>query len=100
MATDPLTLIARSSGASAVTASHLAHSCQSWQHLLLAEDSEQIWLKIFRLLSTIPNPGRADLDSLTQEVFLQLLASDRTTRYLEQGLSEEEISEDLLTLIT
>ncbi|HEY7543932.1 MAG TPA: hypothetical protein VID27_03575 [Blastocatellia bacterium] len=93
MATRALTLFARRASQDQAS---LLKSDRSWRAIFANQDAEEIW----RSLSDLTRrAGSACSDQATQELFLHLLATERFTFYQEQDYSDEEIQQDLLSLL-
>jgi len=66
-----------------------------WRELLIRQDAEVIWLRLSALVRLALPDRAAEHDNITQEVFLDLFASQRFNTYLEQNYSGEEIRQEI-----
>ena len=98
MATEALTLVARRVGREQTSKTLGQES--GWRKLLIDEEAEAIWQKLFTLIESTASDDRSDCCQITQEVFLHLLATQRLRMYLTRDFSDEEIDMDLLSLVS
>ena len=98
MATEALTYVAhRASSGQASTKKAHGHE-RSWRQLIIEEDADAIWRKLFAIIQSANPDGGADCDQMTQELFLHLLTTGRLSLYINQEFSDEEIEQDLLSI--
>jgi hypothetical protein len=76
-----------------------SHVCD-WRELLIGQDAEIIWHRLSALVRLTLSDRSGEHDTITQEIFLHLLSSDRIDTYLEQNYSGEEIRRDIKAIIT
>ena len=74
------------------------HICD-WRELLIRQDAEIIWHRLSALVRLALPDRSGEHDTITQEIFLDLLSSERINMYLEQNYSGEEIRQDIKALI-
>ena len=99
MATRALTPVAQRRSRDNVSARKALGRGRDWRQVLLSQDAEAIWHKLSILVRTAI-PDHADgYEQLTQELFLQLLTTDRVSIYIEQKYSDSEITEDLVSIL-
>ncbi|MEW6211231.1 MAG: hypothetical protein AB1631_22890 [Acidobacteriota bacterium] len=92
MATRALTFVARRVSRNQIP----LKSDRSWRAIFADQDADEIWRSLSDL---IQKAGPAHSDDMTQELFLRLLATQRLAFYTEQNYSDEEIQQDLLSLL-
>jgi len=98
MATEALTLVAQRADQGRVSKKQSPGHEQSWRQILIEEDADAIWRKLFTIIKSVIPDGEADCDKVTQEVFLHLLATGRLSLYINQEFSDKEIEQDLLSI--
>jgi hypothetical protein len=89
----------------------LAIKDRGWLESLLSNDTEELWSKLFKLLSRhsavrllypqkeLSSDSRFDIYSdLTQGLFLRLLEKDRWQYYLDLSYSDERIEQELFRI--
>jgi len=74
------------------------HVCD-WRELLLRQDGEVIWHRLSALVRMVLPDRAADHDTITQQVFLDLISGQRLNTYLEKNYSGEEIRQQIKALI-
>ena len=99
MATRALTPVAQRRSRDYVSARKVLGRGRDWRQVLLSQDAEAIWHELFTLVRKAKPGHAAEYDQLTQQLFLELLATDRFTFYIEQGYSDSEINEDLMSIL-
>lgn len=99
MATRALTPVAQRRSRDNVSARKALGRGRDWRQVLLSQDAEAIWHELSTLVRTAMPGHAAGYEQLTQELFLELLATDRVTFYIEQGYSDSEITEDLMSIL-
>ena len=107
MATRALTPVAQRHSRDNVSAKRAPGRGRDWRQVLQSQDAEAIWQELSILVRlTDWNPLTAHesvnergYEQITQELFLRLLTSDRFSFYLEQGYSDADIREDLITIL-
>lgn len=93
MATKALTFVVRRASRDQLSS---LKSDRSWRAIFADQNADEIW----RSLSDLTEKAHSTRsDQTTQELFLRLLATERLTFYTEQNYSDEEIQQDLLSLI-
>ena len=98
MATKALTYVAhRASQSQSSTKKAPGHE-QCWRQLIIEEDANAIWRKLFALIQSSNPDSGTDCNQITQEVFLHLLTTEQLSLYINQEFSDEEIELDLLSL--
>ena len=97
MATKGLTPVARRANREYLTGPNLVGLEPDLRELLVREDAQDVWDRIHELIRTLD--PTADLDQMTQDVFVCLLASNRICVYLSQDYSEDQILLDLLSTL-
>ena len=70
----------------------------SWRALFAAEDAAGIWRHLSILLGGEESGEAVDPNRRTQDLFLELITTDRPKFYLEAGFSQEMIEDDLRLL--
>jgi hypothetical protein len=74
------------------------HICD-WRELLIRQDAEIIWHRLSALVRlTLPDRS-GEHDAITQEIYLDLLSSERLNIYLERNYSGEKIRQEIKALI-
>ena len=111
MATRALTPFAGRQGRNNVSVRKAPGRGHDWRQVLLGQDAEAIWQELSILVrsaaldqSTGYEPGyepgyKRGYEQVTQELFLRLLATDRFSFYLQQGYSDSDIREDLISIL-
>jgi len=98
MATKGLTPVARRASRDFISGPNLVGQEPDLRELLVREDAQAVWDRIQELIRSID--PTAQLDQLTQEVLVCLLASNRIGAYLNSDYSEDEIVLDLLSIFS
>ncbi|HEX5735434.1 MAG TPA: hypothetical protein VF131_21585 [Blastocatellia bacterium] len=70
---------------------------RGWRELFVDQDAEAVWQRIYTLIRSADSDS--DYEQTAQELFLRLLTTDRVNIYIEQGFSDDEIRDDLLSLL-
>jgi len=96
MATRALTPVAQRQSRANVSARKAPGHARNWRSVLQSQDAEAIWQQLSILVRTAATGHPAECDQITQELFLNLIATDRINHYLENGYSDSEIRADLL----
>ncbi len=68
---------------------------ESWQTVLIEQDAQLIWERLYGLMEKIVSDEMTRL-MRTQELFLQLLAQG-IDRYIEEEMTDRDIEEDLIS---
>jgi hypothetical protein len=100
MATRALTPVAQRQSRANVSAKEAPGRERDWRQVFLSQDAQAIWHQLSVLVSTVVPGHSADHDLLTQELFLNLLATDRINYYIEHDYSDAEIRSDLIELLS
>jgi hypothetical protein len=100
MATRALTPVAQRRSRASVSVKKAPGRARDWRQVLLSQDAEAIWQQLSILVRTVAPGHPAECDQLTQELFLNLLATDRISYYLEHDYSDSEIRADLLEALS
>ena len=99
MATRALTPVAQRQSRDNVSARKAPGRGRDWRQVLLSQDAEAIWQELSVLVrSSAVNRG-AGYEQVTQQLFLQLLATDRVRFYIERNYSDSDIRADLLSML-
>ncbi len=93
MATKALTFVVRRASLDQVSS---LKSDRSWRAVFADQNADEIWRSLSDLTE---KAGSTRSDHVTQGLFLRLLATQRFTFYTEQNYSDEEIQQDLLSLL-
>jgi hypothetical protein len=96
MNTDPLPSIPYQPSSS--LSSKTINDDLNWRELMLKHDVESIWRRIACLAQT-RGDDEWDTGDKTQDVFLRLLNGQRFNTYIDENWSEEQITQDLLSLM-
>ncbi|HET9531365.1 MAG TPA: hypothetical protein VFQ92_13495 [Blastocatellia bacterium] len=70
-----------------------------WISLLAEQDAQEIWNHIACIVRTVLSDKSSHPDQLTQDLFINLLATERFRFYLDNGFTDDEIKRDILSLI-
>ena len=97
MATNALTHGAQRASRDIVHRGQTSQHERGWRELFVDQDAEAVWQKIYTLIRSADSDS--DHEQLAQDLFLRLLTSDRVHIYIEQGFSDDEIRDDLLSLL-
>lgn len=97
MATNALTHGAQRASRDIVHRGQTSQHERGWRELFVDQDAEAVWQKIYTLIRSAESDS--DYEQMAQELFLRLLATERVYLYIEQGFSDDEIRDDLLTLL-
>jgi hypothetical protein len=100
MATRALTPVAQRQSRANVSAKEAPGRERDWRQVFLSQDAQAIWHQLSVLVSTVVPGHSADHDLLTQELFLNLLATDRINYYIEHDYSDAEIRSDLIEFLS
>ena len=100
MATKALTAVARRASRNHVPARKARAHAQDWRELLISQDAQAIWSKLSLLVRSVAAEHSDNQDSITQDLFLLLLSTDRFNLYIRQGFSSEEIRSDIVSFLT
>jgi hypothetical protein len=73
---------------------------RDWRQVLLSQDPEAIWQELSILVRSAEVDLSIGYEQVTQELFLNLLATNRFSFYLQQGYSDSEIREDLISILS
>jgi hypothetical protein len=95
MATRALTPDAQRRSRDDVSARKDSEPARDWREVLLSQDAEAIWHKLSILVRSAAPDHAAGYEQLTQDLFLELLATDRVRLYVEREYSDSEITADL-----
>ena len=69
-----------------------------WRDLFEAEDAVGIWDRLATFVRTQISEAASDADNATQEIFLEIVATNRPKLYLDAAFSESMIEDDLRLL--
>lgn len=97
MATNALTHGAQRASRDIVHRGQTSQHERGWRELFVDQDAEAVWQKIYTLIRSADS--NSDYEQLAQDLFLRLLTSERVHIYIEQGFSDDEIRDDLLSLL-
>ena len=100
MATRALTPVAQRHSRDNVSAKRAPGRGRDWRQVLQSQDAETIWQELSILVRSVPSDQTAGYEQVTQELFLRLLATDRLSFYLQQGYSDSDIREDLISILS
>jgi hypothetical protein len=100
MATKGLTPVARRASRDFLSGPKLVGQEPDLRELLVREDARAVWDRIQVLIRSLDPTAYLDLDQVTQDVFVCLLATDRIGAYLREDYSEDEIVLDLLSILS
>jgi hypothetical protein len=100
MATNALTHGAQRASRDTVHRGQTSQNERGWRELFVDQDAEAIWQNIYILIRTAISDTDTDYEHMAQELFLRLLTTQRVHIYIEQRLSDDEIRDDLLSLLT
>jgi hypothetical protein len=99
MATNALTHGAQRASRDIVHRGQTSQSERGWRELFVDQDAEAVWQKIYTLIRSVVSDTDSDYERMAQELFLCLLTTQRVRIYIEQGFSDDEIRDDLLSLL-
>jgi hypothetical protein len=99
MATRALTPVAQRQGRDNVSAREAPGRGRDWRQVLLSQDAEAIWHELSLLVRSSAMNRKAGYEQVTQQLFLQLLATDRIRFYIERNYSDSDIRADLLSML-
>ena len=68
--------------------------------LMVKEDAGELWGRVFELVRIMAPGSTAQIEQLTQEVFLWLLSTRVFESFIGEGLSDEEMIARLLAIVT
>ena len=97
MATNALTHGAQRASRDIVHRGQTSQHERGWRELFVDQDAEAVWQKIYTLIRSADSDS--DYEQMAQELFLRLLTTERVHLYIEQGFSDDEIRDDLLSLL-
>ena len=100
MATKALTAVAPRASRNHVSARKAPAHGSDWRELLIKQDAQAIWRKLSLLVRSAIREHPDNYDSITQDIFLFLISTDRISMYIERGFSNEEIKLDIISLLT
>jgi hypothetical protein len=100
MATKALTAVAPRASRNHVSARKAPAHGSDWREILIKQDAQAIWRKLSLLVRSALREHPDNYDSITQDIFLFLISTDRISVYIEQGFSDEEIKLDIISLLT
>jgi hypothetical protein len=87
MATEAPRVVAQYVSSSLTTPPHTG-SEQDLRALFILEDADQLWNEIYAFVQTKPHPT-GDTATITQDLFLHLLATQKTGQFLQENFSLE-----------
>ena len=99
MATNALTHGAQRASRDIVHRGQASQHERGWRELFVDQDAEAVWQKLYTLISSADSNSNYDYEQMAQELFLRLLTTERVKLYTEQGFSDDEIRDDLLSLL-
>ena len=99
MATRALTPVAQRQSRDSVSSREAPGRVRDWRQVLLSQDAEAIWRQLSLLVRSSAVHRETEYEQVTQQVFLQLLATDRISFYIEENFSDSEIRADLLSML-
>ena len=70
-----------------------------WRDLLVRQDADILWHRLSALVRLALPERASEHETITQEVFLDLLSGERINTYLEQNYSGEQIRQQIKALI-
>ena len=97
MATKGLTPVARRASREFLSGPNFVGQEPDLRELLVREDARAVWDRIHVLIRSLDPASHPD--RVTQDLFVLLLATDRTGAYLKEDYSEDEIVLDLLSML-
>jgi hypothetical protein len=100
MATKALTAVVPRASRNHVSARKASAHGRDWREILIKQDAQAIWHKLSALVRSAIRESQNDYDSITQDLFLLLISTDRFNMYVERGFSDEEIKLDIISLLT
>ena len=100
MATKALTAVAPRASRNHVSARKAPAHGSDWREILIKQDGQAIWRKLSLLVRSAIREHPDNYDSITQDIFLFLISTDRISMYIERGFSNEEIKLDIISLLT
>lgn len=100
MATKALTAVAPRASRNPASARKAPAHGSDWREVLIKQDAQTIWRKLSLLVRSTLRESANNYDSITQEVFLFLISTDRISMYIERDFSNEEIKLDIISLFT
>ena len=99
MATKALTNVAQRPSRDLVPMGKAFGRDQGWRELIIRQDADGIWQRVHTLVRTAMPDESSNIDLVSQELFLNLLTTNRLLMYIEQGYADKEIELDLLSLL-
>jgi hypothetical protein len=72
---------------------------RDWRQVLLSQDAEAIWRQLSLLVRSSGMEREGGHEQVTQQLFLQVLATDRLRFYIEKNYSDQDITKDLLSML-
>lgn len=104
MATRALTPFAQRQSRDNLSARKASGRGRDWRQILLSQDAEAIWQELSILVRSATldqsTQHKQGYEQVTQELFLRLLTTDRFSFYLQQGYSDSDIKEDLISILS
>jgi len=100
MATKALTAVAPRASRNHVSARKAPAHGSDWREILIKQDGQAIWRKLSLLVRSAIREHPDNYDSITQDIFLFLISTDRISMYIERCFSNEEIKLDIISLLT
>ena len=97
MVTNALTHGAQRASRDIVHRGQTSRTERGWRELFVDQDAEAVRQRIYTLIR--PADSDSDYEQVAQDLFLRLLTSGRVHVYIEQGFSDDEIRDDLLSLL-
>jgi hypothetical protein len=97
MATNALTHGAQRASRDVVHRGQTSQHERGWRELFVDQDAEAIWQRIYILIRS--KDSDSNYEQVAQELFLSILTTERVHLYIEQGFSDDEINDDLLSLL-
>jgi hypothetical protein len=98
MATRALTPVAQRQSRDSASAREALGRVRDWRQVLLSQDAEAIWHQLSILVRS-SGVQREGYEQVAQQLFLQLLATDRLRFYIEENYSDLDIRTDLLSML-
>ncbi|PYP85315.1 MAG: hypothetical protein DMF61_17235 [Blastocatellia bacterium AA13] len=72
----------------------------AWREVFTAEDAGSIWRLLSTLVENELGDASFDLDRITQDLFLELIATNRPQFYIKAGFTHAMIEAELRVLCT
>jgi len=99
MATRALTPVAQRQSRDSASARKALGRVRDWRQVLLSQDAEAIWRQLSILVQSSGVEREGGYEQVTQQLFLQVLATDRLRFYIERNYSDQDIRKDLLSML-